>query len=669
MCGIAGILGVPTDIAVAAAERMRTAAAHRGPDDRGLAVVRASGAAMPAVLAHTRLSIVELSAAGHQPMYEQSPASHPANVLSFNGEIYNFRELHPELAKAGFPCATGSDSEVLLKGYRAWGVRAVERFEGMFAFCLLDVERKLAWLARDRIGMKPLYLYRPPGGGLIFASEVRTLLAAGPELVPARLNRRALESFFAQGAVASEHSIVEGVRLLGPGESLLCDFEGRTERTSRYWTALFGGASGQVLRPADGSSIVATGGADAARVPREALVAELSSGLRRALRSLLLADVPVGLFLSSGIDSTALATVAAEVSAQPLRTIAVGFDVAALDETAGAARTAAELGTRHEEVRLAGHDVLASFDAVLSSMDQPTVDGFNTYFVSRAAHQAGLKVALSGLGGDELFGGYASFRDVPRALRLRALASGLPASVRRGVGSAASGLASSRWLGARGRAFAKVGETLATPEDLLALYLLRRQLMNGARRRALHGLPPGSDRQTGLELDALDALERESGAVDPLDRIASLEFSMYMRHMLLRDADVFSMVHGLELRLPLLEHYIVAAAAKAQGAWRRPDPRPKPLLVDAVGSRLPARVVRAKKRGFTFPWQAWLRGPLAERASAALASPVLRDAGLSPHAAGETWRAFVAGDPRVSALEVLALVVLEGFLARHRLAV
>jgi asparagine synthase (glutamine-hydrolysing) len=669
MCGIVGILGVRTEVALPAVERMRAAAAHRGPDDAGISVVRGPERFASAVLAHTRLSIVELSAAGHQPMLDAPRAGLVPNALTFNGEIYNFRELQPELAARGWPCRSGSDSEVILNAYRVWGVRAVERFEGMFAFALLDVERGIAVLARDRMGMKPLYVCRPAHGGLLFASEVRTLLAAGGELVPPRLNRRALESFFAQGAVASDHSIVEGVRMLGPGEALTLDFDGRPLRSVRYWSVAFGSDSGERTLPADGSvaePVVASSGRSASS--RESMVAELSADLRRSLQRLLLADVPVGLFLSSGVDSTALACVAAEVSAEPLRTIAVGFDVAALDESEGAGRTAAELGTRHQRIQLSGASVLASLDDVLTATDQPTVDGFNTFFTSRAAREAGLKVALSGVGGDELFGGYATFRDVPRALRLLEHTRHLGVPARRRFGALAARLGGLPLFGRRGRALAKLGEALMSPGDLVSLYLLRRELVGVDLRRRLHPLPAGSDPWSGLELDTLDELTRESAGTDPLDRVAALEFSMYMRHMLLRDADVFSMVHHIELRLPLLEHYTVGRAASARGAWRRPDPRPKPLLVDAVGSRLPDRVWRGKKRGFTFPWQTWLSGPLRERAAAALESRVLAEAGLEPRAVSDVWRRFLAGDRRVSALEVLALVVLEGYLSRHRLS-
>jgi asparagine synthase (glutamine-hydrolysing) len=671
MCGIAGTLGIDPELARSAVERMRAALKHRGPDDDGFEIVRGPGGATPAVLAHTRLSIVDLSPSGHQPKHDEpaDPKLTP-NVVTFNGEIYNYRALKPELACAGWPCRSTSDTEVLLHAYRVWGLRAVERFEGMFAFCLLDTARGLAWFCRDRVGIKPVYLYRPERGGLLFASEVRALLAAGADLVPRRLHAPAVESFLSQGAVMSEHAIVRGVELLGPGESLLCDFEGKPIRRVRYWSVDFGGENGERTQPADGSPPPSDTSPRRGQAVswRSEVVAELGLALRHSLSKLLLADVPVGLFLSSGVDSTAVAAIASEVSAQPLRTIAVGFDVAAWDETEPAALSAHDLGTEHERVELSGERVLASFDDVLAAVDQPTVDGFNTYHISLAARRAGLTVALSGLGGDEIFGGYRSFVDVPRALRLQSLTRAFGSRPLGTMADLLTRAAGSPRVKARGRALVKLGETLRRRADVVDLYLLRRELFTAAERRALQTLPRQSDAVAGLEHDDLEALRRLHSEREALDRIAALEFSTYMRHMLLRDADVFSMRHGLEIRVPLLEHYAVAEAARARSRWRRPDPRPKPLLVDAAGARLPPRSWQAKKRGFTFPWRAWLRGPLRERAEAGLEGQSLERAGLDAAAARGIWQSFLHGDPRVSELEVIALLVLSDYVERHRLA-
>jgi asparagine synthase (glutamine-hydrolysing) len=591
------------------------------------------------------------------------------NFVTFNGEIYNYRELWPDLERAGWPCRSRSDTEVLLHGYRAWGVRAVERFEGMFAFALCDTERGLVWLCRDRVGIKPLYYFRPSGGGLLFASEVRALLAAGEELVPRRLRRSAIESFLAQGAIMSDASIVEGISLLPPGESMVLDFEGRKQRSTRYWSVAFGHGAGADARPADGSVPDARSMRDAEPARwRSEVVGELSAALSESVGKLLLADVPVGLFLSSGIDSTAIAATARRVSKNGLRTLAVGFDVAELDESLEAAETAVEMQLQHERVLLSGDEVVASFGTVLEAMDQPTVDGFNTFYVSRAARRAGLTVALSGLGGDELFGGYASFNDVPRALRLAEVAAFLPLrGAREGLRGALALAGKTSAFAGYSRALHKASELFGRPADLVELYFLRRELFAPAERRKLQPLPAWSDPHSGLELDLLDALRASHAERDALDRIAFLEFSTYMRHMLLRDSDVFGMANQLEIRVPLLEHYAVAQAARARAVWRRRDPRPKPLLIDAAGP-LPERVWKRPKRGFTFPWAAWLRGPLARTARDALEDGPWESAGLDARGVHGTLRAFMAGDDRVSPLQVLGLVVLGAYLRRHGLA-
>lgn len=660
MCGIAGAIGIDPLLAEPAALAMLAALRHRGPDDSGIERVAQAGGP-PVVLVHTRLAIVDLSSAGHQPMYDRpTDARMPRNLVTFNGELYNFRELHAELAGHGWPCRTRCDTEVLLNAYRVWGIAAVERLDGMFAWCLVDPAQGRAWLCRDRVGIKPLYLFRPATGGLLFASELRALLAVGEELVPRRIHRPALESFLAQGAVIGEASIVDGVELLGAGESLVVDLYGRSRHTTRYWSVGFGTASG---REGERSSPPSRRGLGAAR--GEA-VAALGSALQRSVRGQLLADVPVGVFLSSGVDSAAVATLASEVLPSTLHTIAVGFDQPEYDETAGAQAIARALGTRHSTVRLGGAEVLHDFDAVLGALDQPSVDGFNSYYVCRAARSAGLTVALSGLGGDELFGGYASFRDLPRAMQLARLLAHVPllGATRRPLRALARRLGSVH----AARALVKLAEVPRRPVDLVQLYLLRRELFFSDQRRLLHENPLLSDPTSGIPRGLLRELQHGHSGREPLDRIAYYEFSVYMRHMLLRDADVMSMAHGLELRVPLLGHPVVEAAARARAAFRRPDPRPKPLLVDAVGPRLPAQVWRAQKRGFTFPWDAWLRGPLRASLRERLREPSpWQAAGLDPGAVQRLLGAFERGDPAVGALQMLALVVLSDFVQRLRL--
>ncbi|MBA2226062.1 asparagine synthase (glutamine-hydrolyzing) [Thermogemmata fonticola] len=649
MCGIAGILGVPEELARPAAQRMLEALRHRGPDDWGLEVLAdPAGRAPPLVLVHTRLAIVDLSPQGRQPMcHALSPQTSPTLPstdraseklwITFNGEIYNYRALAAEAAAHGLPVRTATDTEAILLAYRLWGESFAERLRGMFAFALADLGRRQVILVRDRLGIKPLYLARAPQGGLLFASEVRALLAAGGELVPRRLSLAAVESFLAQGAVWGEAAHVEGVRLWEPGLVLSCDWEGRELSRRRYW-------------PWPGKAALDP------TLDRPAAVTRLRQVLQEAVQQHLAADVPVGVFLSSGVDSAAVAALAAEGAAGRIRTVNVGFDLPQWDESAEAEEIARQLQTEHGTIRVAAGDIGRDLEAVLAAMDQPTVDGFNTWYVSRAARQAGLKVALSGLGGDELFGGYASFRDVPRGVRWqRRLVRWRLAVrwVRRW----------SQWQPSR-RLF-KLAELFQRPANLMAVYLLRRELFLPWQRRALWPLPPECDPHSGLPQPVLAALQPHQ---TDGDSVSSLELNGYLRHMLLRDADVFSLVHALELRVPLLDHLVVEAVLPLPVEWKC-DPRlPKRLLADAVGARLPPAVLRRPKRGFTFPWTDWLRGPLAPHAQERLLPSALwHRLGFDPRAVRQLWHRFQQGDPGIGGLHLLALLVLADLVQRQKL--
>ncbi|MCE9608421.1 MAG: asparagine synthase (glutamine-hydrolyzing) [Planctomycetia bacterium] len=643
MCGIAGLIGITPAAAASAAPRMLRALAHRGPDDAGIETLSVSDAETQITLIHTRLSILDLSSAGHQPMRDigRGEYSQP-NWLTFNGEIYNYRDLRRQLAAQGFPGRSECDTEVVLDAYRMWGEKSVERLNGMFAWCLADGNRKTLWLCRDRLGIKPLYLYRPSSGGLLFASEVRALLAAGPELVPPKVSRGALESFLAQGAVFGNDSIIEGIELIEPGCSLITDWSGKQLRKSRYW-------SFPVPEPS------------ASTKDRDEAVTTLSGRLRESVRSHLIADVPLGLFLSGGIDSAALGTVAVESAGTDLRTLCIGFDQPKYDETETAAEVARTISTQHTSVRLSGEQVLADFSAALAAFDQPTVDGFNTFFTCRAAKASGLKVAISGLGGDELFGGYASFSDVPRAERFQ--------SLMKATGPMRPLLAAAlRAVGTRGAS--KAAEVLRRPATALQNYLLRRELFLPNERRELQGLPPESDPWHGMPLRFTAQLAQLTEDDDPINRISRLELHSYMSQMLLRDSDVCSMASGLELRVPLLDHRLVEAALPLPGKWKRRDPRPKPLLLDAVGRKMPQAPLKLPKKGFTFPWCPWLHGPLRSRAEKAVGNgEVWNSLQFVPSAPKQIWTRFIAGDRRISDLQILALIVLEDYVVRHAVRV
>lgn len=642
MCGIAGILGVSEEMTRKAANRMLAAMRHRGPDGSGIKELRDRSGHHSVVLLHSRLAILDLSPSGNQPMSDvPSNGEQPANWLVFNGEIYNFLSLHPELKNAGWPCRTRCDTEVILNAFRVWGEACVERMRGMFAWCLVDTTQERIWLCRDRLGIKPLYIYRPPGGGLLFASEIRTLLAAGSELVQPIVSPTALESFLAQGAVCGVQSIIAGIESLEPGQSLITDWIGRPINSRTYWQIPF------------------FTGSEVAQLDRISAVEKLADVLRDSVNSHLISDVPIGIFLSGGIDSSTITTIAKEVSATQIQTISLGFDQKDFDETAIAEVVAKSLGTEHKTIQLTGQTVLDNLTEVVTAIDQPTVDGFNTFFVSQATRNAGLTVALSGLGGDELFGGYASFRDVNGALSLRQRL--------RWLNSLNTFLAKTSNI-LSGRTGIKLAELWRRPPHALDIYLLRRELFMPGERRSLHPLPEGSDPLSGVPQALLEKLGQQIGNTDTIQQVSFFELSFYMRYMLLRDADVFSMSSGLELRVPLLDHKIVELVFPLPSAWKCGNSLPKSLLIDAAGSQLPLIVQNQPKRGFKFPWNSWLRGALFKRVEKAIGNQdVWRQLGLNHLAVEILWQRFLQKERRISPLQILAFLILEDYCKRHSL--
>ncbi len=415
MCGICGIVGMGSrERGEALVRRMMAAIVHRGPDAEGILI------APPVVAGSRRLSIIDLPG-GNQPVWNETETL----AVVYNGEIYNFRSLRKELEAAGHTFRTNSDTEVIVHAFETWGERCVERLHGMFTFAIVEMPQgpsgpaTRVFIARDRMGIKPLY-YAIVEGALFFASEVRALLASGA--VTARISVDALSSYLLFGSVSEPVTLVEGVFSLPPGHYL--DVRGGEEKIRAivpkpYWN----GAKERARE----NSLEAT---SAAATP----ASRVRSLLEQAVASHLIADVPVGVFLSSGLDSTAIAAVASRAQ-RGIHTFTVAFPDVEFSEAENARRTAERLGTEHSEYTLSGEDMLARLDEAVASFDQPSMDGINTYFVSWAARQSGLKVALSGLGSDELFGGYTSFQATSKIRRLASAADWMPKPLRQLVTS------------------------------------------------------------------------------------------------------------------------------------------------------------------------------------------------------------------------------------------
>ncbi len=647
MCGIGGILVWPAgehdavreragQRAGEAASRMTAALAHRGPD--GQAVETIVGDRGPVVgLAHTRLAIIDLSPTGRQPMTDPDTGA----CVTHNGEIYNYRELREELpasAESGRRAwRSRSDTEVILKGYARWERDCLTRLRGMFAFGLWDDARRRLLLARDRLGIKPLYYYQGDGV-FVFASEVRALLATG--LVPRRLDARGLWGFLGYQSVTGTQTLIEGVRALPPGAWLTVAEDGRVE-TGRYWD-LLESASRDLRAP----------GIEAGRTR----VAEL---LREAVALHLVSDVPVGVFLSGGIDSSALLALVREVGQQP-RSFSVGFAERVYDEARYARLVASRFGSEHSEIVLKEADLLEQLPGVLSALDQPSGDGVNAYVVSRAVRSAGVKVALSGQGGDELFGGYPSFRRLGRAgAPLRAWGT-LPAALRRRAGAAA-GVLTAPWPWS-----AKAARMAATDGTLAAVFPIVRQLFGPAERRALlvNRWLERIDEAAEPYVDLLRAAYAGAPWAGPFTRISFAEARTYLHDVLLRDADQMSMAHGLEVRLPLLDHRLVECVMGLPDAHKRAAGTPKRLLVQSLAGLLPEEIVRRPKQGFTLPFDIWMRGGLrafcAERLDRLAARQILRKAELE-----RVWRGFLAREPRWRYAHVWTLIALDEWLERN----
>jgi len=606
---------------------MCAAMRHRGPDDEGFLVgeARAPGLA----LGMRRLSIIDL-AGGHQPIWNETKDV----AVVFNGELYGYRDLRERLILCGHRFATQSDTEILVHAWEEWGEDALNELRGMFAFALLDLRERYAtapilFLARDPLGIKPLYYTQTPDG-FAFASEVRALLAA--RVAPKNLSRDALTSYLLFGSVSEPVTLVEGVFSLPPGHRMLLHVpeRRRVPRARQWWDPALSSAARDTRKPRDLAS--------AAK--------KLRPMLEDAVKTHLIADVPAGLFLSSGLDSGAIAALAAKAQAG-IQSFTLTFPGTAFDEAAAAGVIARHCRTKHTEVPLEGGAVVERMDEALAALDQPTMDGVNTYFVSWAARMVGLKVALSGLGGDELFAGYPTFLDTPRISRLIHTAWFVPGVVRRGTKALIAGLAGNRSSPDAG---SKAASAWISPDALPHPYFFTRTLFPPGRLE--HIIEPqfrpstvGPDGVT-LEPTWLGWLQRasdEARNLQPVSGVSWLETRSYMTSTLLRDTDSVSMAQSLEVRVPLLDTPLMEFVNALPDPARRRPGMQKALLVEAIRDLLPAEILGQRKRTFTLPWEEWLRGPLREELEASFANPapsltpVLRPGGVQG-----VWNDFLA---------------------------
>ncbi|MFA5058044.1 MAG: asparagine synthase (glutamine-hydrolyzing), partial [Opitutaceae bacterium] len=545
------------------------------------------------------------------------------------------RELRAKLAAGGYPFRSQCDTEVLLAAFTRWGEACLRRLRGMFAFAVWDEQEQSLFLARDAFGIKPLYYHHDAAAQhLAFASELNALLAAG--VATGRIDPHAVGEYLAYFAVPAPRTIYEGMFSLRPGEC--ARYAGGRLELKTWWRFPMAGPTSRCRTAGE-------------------FQRELGARLDDTVQAHRIADVPVGAFLSGGLDSSGIVALMTRAGASRLKTFSLVFDETAYSEAGPARRAAEALGTEHHETMLTGRQVAADLDRLLHAFDQPTGDGINTYYVSRAARAGGVKVALSGLGGDELFGGYPSFSDLPRLARLLPVWRKLPAAVQTAV---------TRRLARGGVRSRKLADFLTQARDLHGLCSLQRRVFSTALGHSLlhPDLRPGL--AAPLHHPRLDDLPAELAGADSFQTISAWELRTYMTDVLLRDSDVMSMAHSLELRVPFIDVPLVEWLWAQPARFKSGGGQAKSTLADALRGLLPEEILRREKRGFTLPFAVWMRGELKPFLDDTFTSASITRTGLLDAAAVQAyWRDFQAGTDERAWSRVWSLAVLVAFLNRR----
>ncbi len=627
MCGIAGIISPNLSAATRAAAvgRMGDAMLHRGPDDGGLDT---DG---PATIGMRRLAIFD-PANGHQPMVTPDGRYR----IVFNGAIYNFAALKAELAGRGYSFRTQCDTEVLLAAFAAWGKGCLPRLRGMFAFAVWDRTEQSLFLARDPFGIKPLYFHEKPQDGLVFASEINALLASGE--CPADPDPVAVADYLSWFAVPAPRTLYRGIRSLRPGEC--AHWRGGHLTVAAYWSF--------AERRTD----------DPVCATPEEFTHELRSRLEDTIRAHVLADVPVGAFLSGGLDSAAVVGLMTKVGGAKLRTFSIGFGEEAYSEADAAEATARHFGAEHHASVLTGARVATDLDRILRRMDQPTGDGINTYYASEAARAGGVTVALSGLGGDELFGGYPSFVAVPKLAGWIGMWRRMPVFLRRTV------IKKLRRGDTRRR---KLADFLEYGSMLGNLNALQRRVFDEPARQAL--LDPDVRRINaggGPFHPELANLDRELTGAGPFEQVSAWELRTYMADVLLRDSDVMSMAHSIELRVPFIDRPLVEWLWRQPAAFKDTPHHPKSALAGALADLLPPGLAKRRKQGFTLPFPIWMRNELKPFLQDTFTRASIQQSGMfSTPAVQNFWSGYQDKNDTREWSRVWSLAVLINFLNRR----
>lgn len=591
MCGIAGIFHhrEPRDIDRALLRRMTGILAHRGPDGDGFHHAPGIG------LGHRRLAIVDL-VSGDQPMFNDDRTV----CIVYNGEIYNFPSLIGELTALGHRFRTRSDTEVIIRAWEQWGEACLDHLNGQFAFALWDARIETLFLARDRLGEKPLYYSMLPDGRLLFASELKALLCC-PDL-DRELDPQAIEDFFAYGYIPDPRSIYRSVAKLAPAHCLAVRRGGPPPAPRAYWDVRF----------VDGSGL-----------RQEEVAEELIARLRESVRMRMIADVPLGAFLSGGVDSSGVVAMMAGLKAEPVSTFSISFGTRGWDESVYAAEIAQRYGTDHH-VKTVDPNSFDLLDRLATIYDEPFGDSsaIPTFRVSAMARE-NVTVALSGDGGDEVFAGYRRYRWHCFEERVRRV---MPAMLRAPVFGALGALYPKLdWAPRPLRAKATLQELARNTVDA---YFSSVSICGDALRQRLFSREFARELQGYRAAEVLQRYMVRSGSEDPLSQIQYADFKTYLPGDILTKVDRASMANSLEVRVPLLDHTLVEWAARLSPQLKLHGREGKYILKAALEPHVAASILYRPKQGFAVPLAAWFRGPLRERVRSTLEGPVLRDCGL-----------------------------------------
>lgn len=589
--------------------------AHRGPDAHSDYVQGR------VALGHRRLSIIDLSDAANQPF-----ADHTGRYrIVFNGEIYNFQDIKARIND--YPFTTNGDTEVLLAAYIKWGIDCLTYLKGMFAFAVWDTVTEELLIARDRMGVKPVY-YFINKEHFLFASEVRSIVAS--TLVPNRINTAAVREFLSYQSVGFPLSVIENVQQLEAGSCIR--IRGTEVATKKYWD-------------------ITEASAEQPYHDKEQVQKQVRNLLRNAVERRLVSDVPIGAFLSGGIDSSAVVGLMAEVSQSRPNTFTIGFSEKEFDESEYAARIAKKFNTYHNQVLLNPSVFLDELTNALDAMDTPSGDGVNTYVVSKAIRQSGLTVALSGVGGDELFAGYPFFRQYLQLKKFDKI-WGATSWARR-LAATAYSLKGSNKAG-------RLQQLLKAPScSVNAFYPSFRRIFTPSLLSKLTWL---GDDITALEGNLL-ALNGSLEKFPALSQVSIAEYLGYTQHTLLKDTDQMSMAVSLEVREPFFDHDLVTYVLGVPDALKFPH-TPKSLLVDSLQGLLPPEIVHRRKQGFLFPWAVWMKRELYDFCDQRLQRVASRDF-IQGKQLLDYWARFLKGDPEVRWMELWLFVVLEYWMEKN----